>query len=149
MWQLQCCNDGHHVMQTALWHKHAPHSHTDTHVTQVPPRDSAMPGRTKLYPVTAALHEFSLVSHRAPQVSLQMAAPSLGTTRLHFCWRKIVGVLLLLLLPIFLPAPDHGSPDTSQSQSGGVSPDTRPKIRQVLLINSPLGDGEGIRPDMA
>ena len=37
----KCYNDVQHVMQIALWHKHAPHSHTETHVTQVPPRDSA------------------------------------------------------------------------------------------------------------
>ena len=102
-------------MQTALWHIH---THTLVHGhTRYPgsPRDSAMPP-DKTYPVkTAALHEFSL--QVAPQVSV-LHDSIFAEGRL---W-----VLLLhtTTAAILLPAPDHGSPDTSQSQSGGVSPDT-------------------------
>ena len=114
-------------MQTALWHKHAPHSHTDTHVTQVPPRDSAMPGRTKLYPVTAALHEFSLVSHRAPQVQSTDSSPQ---SRIHdyifatAATATATGPLTTTLPSSFLQL-TMAVLTTSQPQSGGVSPDNK------------------------
>ena len=97
-------------------------------------------GPDKTYPVrTAALHELSL--QVAPQVSV-LHDSIFAEGRL---W---VLLLLLLLLSSFL----HLTMAVLILLSPKVEafPLTQDlKIRQVLLIKQPLGDGEGIRPDLA
>ena len=95
-------------------------------------------GRTKLYPVTAAPPRIQ--SHRAPQV--QSTDSSLGYTTtfvllLHcYCYWSYY-----YHSAIFLPAADHGSPDTLLSPKVEAFPLTTSQIRQVLLLKQPLEMG--------
>ena len=123
------------------------HTHTGTHTIPVPPHlflhETRQPGRTKLYPVTAAPPRIQSYPIGRPKSSLQTAAPVSGT-RLHFLL-----LLLLLLLKgssyyyctILLPAADHGSPDTLLSPKVEAFPLTTSQIRQVLLLKQPLEMG--------